>query len=246
MTMSQRDPRDPGEPAGAAEGDFADPLAAGGANDELTAAQCLLVGDRALLDRFRQGEPTALDQVYRHFVKDVTRYLRSGFMYSTGGQSARHPGIGSAFELESAVQETFARAFEPRARVAYDGLRPYGGFLVGVARHVALDALRRSARRKEQIEAPDTLERHAEVAATPDVAASVDQRRAEELVRRFLADECDEKDRALYRLRYDEDQSQEAAAEALGLTRIQVRRRETKFRERLLRYLKRADYVRQA
>jgi RNA polymerase sigma-70 factor (ECF subfamily) len=206
----------------------------------------LLVDDRDLLARFRQGDPSALDRVYRHFAPHVIQLLRSGFMYSTSGQSARHPGFASAFDLESAVQETFTRAFDPRARATYDGLRPYSGFLLGIARRVALDALRQSARRRERIEPPDAVSSYATIPVPgEDLAADVDQRRAEELVRAFLADTCSEQDLRLYRLRYEEDRSQEATASDLGLTRIQVRRWERKFRERLLRYLKRADYVRE-
>jgi DNA-directed RNA polymerase specialized sigma subunit len=59
----------------------------------------------------------------------------------------------------------------------------------------------------------------------------------------FLEKECDERDRKLYDLRYRDERSQEDAAKAAGLTRIQVRRWETKFRTRMLKYLKRVRYV---
>jgi RNA polymerase sigma-70 factor (ECF subfamily) len=201
------------------------------------------VEDRELLAAFRDGRRDALARVYRLHVHEIAHFLRHGFMYTSNGQQVRFPGVHSPFELESLVQEVFARALAPRARMAYDGLRPYGAFLSGIARHVVLDQLRREARHGEVIEDPTTLDR---IATTPEMApASDDDRRGHELVVAFLDTACDDRDRALYRLRYERELSQVDAAKEAGLTRIQVRRWERKFRDRLLRFLKRADYVRE-
>lgn len=216
----------------------------------------ILVEDRELLARFRDGDRSALDRVYRHHAPHVASFLRSGFMYSLNGQPTYFPGIRSLFELESTVQEVFARAFAPAARARYDGLRPYVGFLYGIARNVALDELRRRARHPESVEPAEVLEQRAAggdaVAPGPGPSATtagsieeeLDAQRARALVTAFLDRECDARDRQLYALRYDLDLSQDAVAQEVGLTRIQIRRWETKLRKRLLRYLKRADYVR--
>jgi RNA polymerase sigma factor (sigma-70 family) len=214
----------------------------------------MLVENRELLARFRAGDPHALDQVYRRYARHVASALRSGFMYSQQGQPTHFPGIHSPFELESMVQEVFSRAFSPEARMRYDGLRPYAGFLYGIARNVALDELRRRARRPESVEPMEVLEQYQAAgrasagapatSTTGSIEEDMDARRARELVTAFLDRECDARDRRLYELRYDHDLSQEAAAQEAGLTRIQIRRWESKFRQRLLRYLKRADYVR--
>jgi RNA polymerase sigma factor (sigma-70 family) len=211
---------------------FLDPALRSGAKVETAESMSLLASDRDLLARFRGGDRDALERVFRHYAPQVLQFLRSGFTFASGDQTARHPGLSSAFDLESAVQETFARAFQPRARDGYDGLRPYGGFLLGIARHVALDVLdqRAAALPAAELEAGSPGE-------------LLDARRATELVRRFLAEECDERDRSLYQLRYVDDLSQEQAASRAGLTRIRFRRWETKFRARLLRHLKRANFV---
>lgn len=210
-----------------------------------------LIEDRELLARFRSGDREALDRVYRCYVREVASFLRAGFMYSLDGRPTYFPGLRSPFELESTVQEVFARAFAPQARERYDGLRPYVGFLFGIARNVVLDEVRRRARRGETVEPVEVLEQHGVAAAAVAAAhaesspeQSIDEQRARQLVNAFLDQECDERDRRLYELRYDHDLSQEAAAQEAGLTRIQLRRWETRFRERLLRYLKRADYLR--
>ena len=139
----------------------------------------------------------------------------------------------------------FTRAFTPRARLAYDGIRPYGGFLCGIARNLVLDRLRKDARHGEVLAAPEVLEAVSTGESAIDRGLSDDERRGRELVEAFLAAECDDRDRSLYALRYERELSQVEAAGAAGLTRIQVRRWETKFRARLLRFLKRADYVRE-
>lgn len=199
----------------------------------------IAVQDREQLASFRQGDRAAMEHVYRQFVAEVTAFLRRGFMYRVDTIQTRFPGVRDAIELESLVQEVFARAFEPRARTAYDGLRPYGPFLIGIARHVVLDHLRANVRHGEVIVSPPVLD---ETVASPEVPEH--ERRARELVATFLADECDDRDRELYELRYQRELSQSDAAAAAGLSRIQIRRWETTLRKRLLRFLKRADYVR--
>src|SRR5687767_7438855 len=198
----------------------------------------LLSEDRELLAAFRAGKSQALEQVYRHYFPIVTRFLRRGFVVHRSTQASVSFALTQPFELENAVQEVFARAFEERARLAYDGIRPYRDFLFGIAKHVALDELRRRHRKGgaslddyDMESLPDTDE------VAPDEGIAT--RQAIDVVTRFLEEECDARDKVLYNFRYVEDRSQEATASAAGLTRIQIRRWETKFRARLLRYLKR-------
>jgi RNA polymerase sigma-70 factor (ECF subfamily) len=196
--------------------------------------------DREQLVAFREGKRDVLEQVYREHVAGVVRFVRRGFMYMSQTTTMRFAGARDSFELEALVQEVFARAFEPRVRVAYDGLRPYSAFLNGIAKNIILDRLRKDARHGEVLTAPDELDKASD--AVPAVAA--DDREGSGLVATFLATTCSDRDRALYTMRYERDLSQEDAAAEARLTRIQVRRWETDFRARLLRFLKRCDYVR--
>ncbi len=199
--------------------------------------------DREHLAAFRAGQRDALGQVYRRHVADVAAFLRTGFMYTSNDKPIRFPGVRDSFELESFVQEVFARAFEDRTRLAYDGVRPYGAFLNGIAKNLVLDWLRKQARHGEVLATPEVLDA-AGAAEPPAWEGSEDERRGRALVAEFLETACDGRDRALYALRHERELSQDDAAREAGLTRIQVRRWETKFRARLLRFLKRADYVR--
>lgn len=209
------------------------------------AAQTSLDDDREHLAAFRNGHRHALERVYRDHVADVATFLRNGFMYTTNDTPTRYSGVRDSFELEALVQEVFARAFEQRARLAYDGIRPYGAFLAGIAKNLVLDRLRKDVRRGEVLAAPEVLDATATIEPA-DREDTEDARRARELVARFVETECDDRDRLLYGLRYDRELSQVDAAHAAGLTRIQVRRWETKFRARLLRFLKRAGYARES
>lgn len=205
----------------------------------------MLPGDRELLARFREGDPSALDIVYRYYAPQVARFLQNGFVY-TGTTTTTLVRLTAPFELENAVQEVFLRAFEPRTRVAYDGLRPYLDFLKGIGRHVVLDELRRRAAREQPV-ADDILDRirpleEQEPDLPPDERLAEEEARA--VVAQFLERECNDRDRQLYALRFVEDLPQEATGCAAGLTRIQVRKWETKFRARLLRHLKRVGYAR--
>ncbi|MBI5479778.1 MAG: sigma-70 family RNA polymerase sigma factor [Deltaproteobacteria bacterium] len=201
----------------------------------------LLLEDRGLLAAFRAGRREALEQVYRHYVAEVATFFNHGFTYMSGGSPTVFAGLRTRLELQAAVQEVFVRAFEPRTRAAYDGLRPYRAFLLGVARNVALKELTRqgvAGARAAGVEEAQAL-------AAPPAAAeeTLHERHGRELVAAFLALALTDDERLLVRLRFEEDLSQEAAARQAGLTRIQVRRWETKLRARLLRYLKRARYL---
>jgi RNA polymerase sigma-70 factor (ECF subfamily) len=201
----------------------------------------LLTEDRDLLDAFRAGGADALERVYRHYAPKLAQFLRRGFTFSSKGETMSRAGLATPFELDGALQEVFARAFQPRARLAYDGVRPYIDFLVGIGKHVLLDEVRRRNAREIPSELDADSLQMADEAPSPE--ETIEERRARELVARFLADECDDKDRRLFELRFHDDLAQEGAAKEAGLTRIQVRRWETKFRARLLRFLKRARYV---
>ncbi len=193
---------------------------------------------RELLSGFRAGDREALTTVYRMHAEEVALVLRRGFSFESGGQRHRFAGYGSAFELQDALHETFRRAFEPRAREGYDGIRPYGAYVTTIARNLVL----RSFRDREvlfPLEAdaggPGPMLAAVDVGPTPE--REVHDRQVLELVERFLATlSADE--RRLIELRFVEGLSQRDAADALGLGRQRVRTREQALRAKLLAYLR--------
>ncbi|WP_395814269.1 RNA polymerase sigma factor [Archangium minus] len=187
------------------------------------------------MQRFRDGDSETLGQVYRAHVEVLARALRAMAWRGRGFGQMR-----DALELENTVLETFARAFEPRTRGAYDGVRPYGHFLVGIARNVLLEQAR-------QREVSVGLEPFEEVGEAPvegeGLAQVLEDREVEGLLASFKAGLSAE-ERRLFELRFGEDGlAQEGAAEQLGLTRIQVRRRELGLKTRLLEFLQARGYL---
>lgn len=198
----------------------------------------------ATLRGFRAGEAAAMTAVYRMHVHDVARLLRHGFTFESAGRAHRFVGYGSAFELQDALHETFRRAFEPGARGAYDGIRPYGPYLRTIARNVVLKAFR-DARELFPIADADVPTGDAIVLADADApSAETVTLRAElgDIVRSFLAT-LRAADRELLQARFVEGLSQRDAADRLGLGRQQVRGREAKLRAALLAHLRAHDEI---
>ncbi len=191
-----------------------------------------------LLQGFRGGAPMALRDVYRMYAPEVGKQLRFGFSFESRGRAHRFVGYSSAFDLQDALHETFRRAFEPRAREGYDGIRPYGPYLRTIARNVVL----RTFRKREVLfpAAPDDDAGLPPVTAWGESGPSPEQAVASAevgaLVRRFL-DTLDADARRLLEVRFIEGSSQRDAAEILGIGRQQVRSREAKLRTALVRYL---------
>ncbi len=191
--------------------------------------------DRTLLGRFRDGDPEALAEVYRRHVGALTRMLRAAAFRGRGFAILR-----SSFEIENAVLEVFARAFEPRARMVYDGIRPYEQFLMGIARNYLLETSR--ARELAVGLAPGADELDQALAESQDAHRQLEDREVEELLRNFRTSLSAE-EAHLYELRFDQGLAQEAAAERMGLTRIQLRRRELALKKKLLAFLKSRGYL---
>lgn len=188
--------------------------------------------DDETLRRFREGVPDALAAVYRANAEGLARMLRAAAW--RGGVFSHLKG---SMELENLLLETFARAFEPRTRAAFDGTRPYAHFLMGIARNVLLEQLRN----REVAVGLEPFE--GEVAEEGGgLGQLLEDREVEALVAGFKEGLSQEELR-LFELRFGEGLAQEAAASQMGLTRIQVRRREHGIKTRLLEFLQARGYL---
>ncbi|ATB30478.1 DNA-directed RNA polymerase sigma-70 factor [Melittangium boletus DSM 14713] len=192
--------------------------------------------DARTLQAFRDGDPETMGRVYRAHAEGLARMLRGMAWRTRGGGPFR-----GALEVENAVLETFARAFEPRTRLAYDGLRPYQHFLMGIARNVLLE----QARQREVAVGLEPFEEVGEMAAEEAAGSAgvLEDQEVEGLLASFK-DGLSPEERRLFEMRFGEEGvAQESAAERLGMTRIQVRRRELGLKTRLLEFLQSRGYL---
>ncbi|HTN51454.1 MAG TPA: sigma-70 family RNA polymerase sigma factor [Anaeromyxobacter sp.] len=194
-----------------------------------------LPADRALLDAFRRGDRAALTRVYRAYSPRVLAYLSRGFrVRSDGGTGGARVG---PLDLDAAHQETFVRAFSERVRQAYDGLRPFEGFLLAIARSAAVDTLRAAgklSRSSVSLEDAPELQSLAAEHASPEDSALEGEMRA--LVAGFLS-RLSAQERRFADLRFVERLSQEQAGAALGLSRQEARTREVRLKRALAEFL---------
>ncbi len=205
----------------------------------------LLMQDRDLLARFRAGEAKALDRVYREYHPGVVAFLRNGFSFDGASGACRFHGYRRPSDLESATQEVFLRAFEPRARAAYDGLRPFGTYLLGIARNYVISDFRRRQLVLGLFTAEDTAPAATSVPAQeprPALDIEIEEREVERLVAEFRKT-MSEREQTLFRLRFEEELSQNEAAARMRMTRIRIRRIEAKLKIRLLDFLRSAGYL---
>jgi RNA polymerase sigma factor (sigma-70 family) len=198
----------------------------------------IFANDRELLDRFRRGERAALAAVFEHYVDEVATLARRGFtIESSGHVYVRGTNRDDEHEL---VQETFAKAFAEKARLAYDGLSPYRPYLLRITKNLMIDRYRAEHKDARTIgvdigeldalqpaaEEPPDLHWQKLAAATAEYVATLGPEQQN-----------------LVRLRFDEGTSQERVAEALGWTRRKVRTLETEVQKGLRSWLKQRGFL---
>lgn len=141
-------------------------------------------------------------------------------------------------DIEELLQDTFVRAFSEAARSGYDGVRPFGAYLVGIAKNLAIDRARRRGRHLRWLQAAEQQEPPA-VHPADDGA---ERGELQVLLDAFLAGR-DGFDRDVFRERYVKNQSLRQAAKALGLGVFRVRRRDVRLRKDLLAHLREHGYL---
>ena len=182
-----------------------------------------------LLAAFREGRPDALSTVYRHYVRSVDGYLRAL------ARRAGMPDLCQASAIADLLQEVFVRAFSPSARLAYDGLRDFGPYLNTIARNCFIDTLR-----KRKVEVPLGIE---ELEAG-DAASGLDDYdpKVVAVLEAYLRD-LSTPEKRVYEMRFVDGRSQEAACEALGMSRRSLRTSEERLRKGLRKALFRAGFL---
>ena len=216
-----------------------------------------LAKNKELLTRFREGEKDAMEEVYRHYSPGVTRFLRQGFTFRSKGSHCYFKGIKLDDDLRSAVQEVFRRAFEDRARNAYNGINSFSNWVLAIGRNMVINGFRnREISFSSYISTKDTRSHLAVMddAVTEDYTGvlygrqtrgqemTVEHTELKGLIDRFM-EELNPDERQLLLLRFVEGKAQEDTAKAIGSTRMKVRTSETKLRRRLRAFLLNSGYI---
>ena len=186
--------------------------------------------DRGLLEQFRRGERSALEQVYWAYVARVDRLVRR-LLHLHGGTRL----IASA-NVEDLVQDSFTRAFSPATRHAYDGIRDYVPYLLKIARNTVADAFRLQQRQvlADSVEIQSWLALE-DITAAADPSTRLDSATLAR-VRDYLG-RLPQDLQSVHQHRYVLDEGQDVAAAALGISRQRIRTLEKKLRLGLMREL---------
>ncbi|MBN2714549.1 MAG: sigma-70 family RNA polymerase sigma factor [Deltaproteobacteria bacterium] len=205
----------------------------------------LLINNRKLLNAFRQGEHEALSEIYREYADDVLQLFSHGFTEKQKGIFIR--GIDDVNGRLDLLQDVFMKAFAPRARVLYDGLRPYRGYLMTIARNRLVDHWRSHSRDPlsalsgavQEVPGTLTLSMYAEMNEVDENEESrLHWQRCLEVSDSFFS-KLDEKTRRFVTMRFREEKPLLEVARILKMTRWKVRTLEKKLQTNLQKHLQR-------
>lgn len=216
-----------------------------------------LAKNAALLAAFKNGERSALDDVYRHYLPGVTSFLRKGFTFHSTKGNFYFKGILDPSELKSAVQEVFRRAFEGRARESYNGINSFTNWVLAIGRNMVINQFRNREIAFSHYVSPSDERGHLAVMddeITEEFSgvlygrpsrpqdSQMEHSELKALMDRFMQ-ELSDHDRRLLVLRFAEGRGQEETADLLGSTRMKVRTAEAKLRSRLRAFLRHSGYL---
>jgi RNA polymerase sigma factor (sigma-70 family) len=148
-------------------------------------------------------------------------------------------GPSVELEVERIVLEAFSRAFTDASRLTYDGIKPYSAYLFRIARNVMITEAT-AAHRAPKVTEDGNVPELESLAPTP--AEVAEREEMVRLVRDFLHARPED-ERSLYEARFRQGDSQAAAARRLGLSRITIRRTESRLKQAFVRFLMRQGLV---
>ncbi len=208
-----------------------------------------MINNPSLLESYRNGEKKAFLTIYNKYSAPLRKFLQGGFSFSSQGRICRFRGMDASMDVESIVQETFARAFVATTRVNYDGERPFQTYLFSIAKNLVL----RECHHRERIIHVEHVEETAEAVGggypfgsrdayseTPEVHVQNMQLKA--ITDGFIA-ELNEEERSFFSLRFAKGLTQEGTATKMQTTRARIKLLEKNMRKRFLDVLRKNGYL---
>lgn len=203
----------------------------------------LLVDNRELALAFRRGERSAMETVYRHYLPLVAEIVTRGFSFGAAGQRLRFRGASSRCAADDLIAEVFMRAFRERARLAYDGVRPYSGYLKTIARNTVIERLRKKDPLSEDLVVP-LDEGAADLEDAPKLDGPEQTQELGELVeiaRVFIAG-LPARERGVLEHRFVQGMPQGETAQVLGLSAPTVRKLERRLVHLFIQHMQARGY----
>lgn len=216
-----------------------------------------LAKNKELLEAFKRGDRAAMEEVYRHYVGGVTAFLRKGFTFHSGKGNFYFRGIFDPSDLKAAVQEVFRRAFEEKARRAYNGINSFSNWVLAISRNMVINQFRNREIAFSEYISPSDERGHLTILddevterftgllygePSRHQHVKVEDQELEGLMGKFMA-QLSDYDKQLMMLRFAEGHGQEETAELLKSTRMKVRTAEARLRTRLRAYLRHSGYI---
>jgi RNA polymerase sigma factor (sigma-70 family) len=202
-----------------------------------------LVEDAKLREAFRRGDKEALAEIYDEYVKPIFALLRSGFSFASQDRRVVFIGLRSHAEIEVIVQEVFTRAFTERARLAYDGVRPYRNYLFTIARNLVADRARKSGLNlvpiEEQHHAKPHNDDHQEGLQAPD--KNLDDTQLKKLVHDFIS-KLSAGERQVFALRFERGLTVNETARRLAKTEFYIKTTQNHLRRRFFVTMRQHGY----
>lgn len=209
--------------------------------------------NRALLDKFRNGDHNALTHVYYQYVDEIAMLVRHGFSV---GQNEHLfiPGAGGPETEADLIQTIFERAFSEKARNRYDGLRPYRGYLFQIAKNIMIDTLRK--RKRAAIHGDDSIgrelgvgnideliEQNAQINSSPHTSPE-DLLHWENLLQatKNYVSTLDKQMHTFVHFRFGQEKSQSEVTSLMGISRAKVRTLESRIQRGLKKHLKKVGF----
>lgn len=202
----------------------------------------------SLLESYRKGEKKAFLSIYNKYSSPLRKFLQGGFSFSSQGRICRFRGMDASMDVESIVQETFARAFIATTRANYDGARPFQTYLFSIAKNLVL----RECHHRDRLIHVEHVEETAEQVTnypfcsrnsfgeTPE--AHVQNMQLKGLTDGFIAS-LNEEEKQFFSWRFAKGFTQEGTATKMETTRARVKLLEKNMRKRFLDMLRKNGYL---
>ncbi len=201
-----------------------------------------------LLQSYRNGDKSAFLTLYKKHSSPLRRFLQGGFSFSSQGRMCRFRGIDGSMDVESIVQETFARAFVSTTRINYDGARPFQTYLFSIAKNLVL----RECHHRERLINVEHVEETLSGAATYPICARngasmspethVQNKQLRAITNEFIK-ALNEEERMFFSLRFAMGHTQDGTAQGMKTTRARIKLLEKNMRKRFLEMLRKNGYL---